>query len=85
MLAPRDYAIPGLDALRDEVRARHLALGAPGSPANFGDLLERVTAALPPEICPKNRLRVLCGVADHDHGFADHAACERYNGPVAGT
>ena len=46
-LARRDYVIPGLDGLLYEVRARRLALGAPGCHPSFDDLLDRVIAALP--------------------------------------
>jgi len=46
-LARREYAVPGLDGLLEEVRARRLALGTPGSRPTFDDLLDGVIAALP--------------------------------------
>lgn len=48
--ARRDYTVPGLDGVVDEVRARHHALGSPGSPATFDDLLDGMIAALPAEV-----------------------------------
>ena len=43
----RDYDTPGLDGLLDEVRARRLALGAPGGHPTYDDLLDLVMADLP--------------------------------------